>query len=94
MASAPCGGQHQLHLGSRNVFGEDTANPAPIMVDFQHDLGSSIQVMTEIFLQNHHDEFHRREIVIQEQDLVEPWWLGFLRNTLDRGRTVTILAAW
>jgi len=94
MAGSPCGGQHQFHLGGRDVFGEDTAHPAPIMMDFEHDLGRSIQVMTEIFLQNHDDEFHGGEIIVQQQDFIEPWGLGFLRDTFDGGRSVAVFTAW
>lgn len=94
MAGSPCGGQHQFDFRRCNVLAEDATDPTPIVVDFEHDLGRSIQVMAEIFLQDHHDKFHWREIVIQEQDLVEPRRLSFLGLTLDGGGAVEFISTW
>jgi hypothetical protein len=69
---------NQLHLGRGDVLGEDTADATPLVVDFEHDLRRRIEVMPEKFLQNHDYKLHRREIVVQQQDLVEPRRLGLL----------------
>jgi hypothetical protein len=61
------------------------------VVDFEHDLRRRIEVMPEKFLQNHDYKLHRREIVVQQQDLVEPRRLGLLGLALDDDRAVAFV---
>ena len=62
---------HLRHLGLGDLVGEDPALPDSVMVDVQHDLGRSLDILLEKLLQYMNDEFHRRVIVVQYQDAVE-----------------------
>jgi len=59
------------------------------MVDVQHDLGRSLDILLEKLLQYMNDEFHRRVIVVQYQDAVEirPLCLRLDLGDDGRGRT-------
>src|SRR5580698_394746 len=59
-----------LNFGRRNVPRIDPTNSPAIAMNLQHDLRRSLAVFVEMFLYDEHDEFHRREVVIQQDYLV------------------------
>ena len=72
---------HLRHLGLGYLIGEHAALPDSIMMDEEHDLGRGLGILLEELLQNVNDEFHRRIIVVQNQDAIE---VGPLRLRLAR----------
>ena len=79
MAAAPRGGHHQFDLRRGDVLRVDAADAAPFMVNLQHDLRRGLEVVLEVFLQHHHDELHRRVVVVEQHDLVHRRRLGLRR---------------
>lgn len=43
----------------------------------QHDAGGLFQIHVEKALEHHDDEFHRRVIVVEQQDFELAWLFGF-----------------
>ena len=67
------------HLGDfcfRDLEGEDAANADAMAMDMQHDIDRFLAGFAENLFQDMDDEFHRRVVVVQEQDLVEAGLLG------------------
>ena len=62
---------HLRHFGLGDLIGEHAALADPVMMDVQHDLGGGLDILLEELLQHVNDEFHRRVIVVQNQDAVE-----------------------
>jgi hypothetical protein len=60
---------HLFDFGGSHIFWVDTAKTNPLPMDFEHDPCGLFAIHPEKFLQDDHDEIHRRVIVIQEQDL-------------------------
>jgi len=87
MLVLPCKIHHLRDFGLCDFIGEHAALPDPVMMDVEHDLGGRFGVLLEELLQHVNDEFHRRVVVVQNQDTVKVWTLG-LRLDLgdDRGR--------
>jgi hypothetical protein len=62
---------HLGHLGLGDFVGEHPALPDSVMMDVEHDLGRGFDVLLEEFLQHVNDKFHRRVVVVQDQDPIE-----------------------
>src|SRR5260221_137540 len=58
------------HLGRGDVARVDAAHAHALAVDFQHHLGCPLPGHAEKLLQHQYDELHRREVVVQQQNLV------------------------
>src|SRR5512145_78463 len=58
-----------LHLGGSDVAGIDPADADAFPVHLQHHLGGALPAHAEELLQHHHDELHRRVVVVQQHDL-------------------------
>jgi hypothetical protein len=85
--------KNQLDLRRRYVPGIDPADAASLVVDLQHDHRGRLDVMVEVLLKHADDEFHRRVVVVEHDDLVHRRRLGARRLPLHyRGTVVT--AAW
>ena len=61
--------EHLVDLGGGDVFTVDATNAFAVQMDFEHDLGGTFAVFAEKLLQHHHHELHRREVVVEHQDL-------------------------
>ena len=86
---------HNLrHFGFRNFIGVDSALSDSIVVDVQHDSCGRFAILVEEALENVNHEFHRRVIVIEQQNAVKVRPLG-LRLCLgdDRGSGTFIALA-
>src|SRR5688572_2215860 len=59
-----------LDFGGSDVVRINAANAHAFPVDFQHHLGGPLAGHGEELLQHQHDEFHRRVVVVQEQNLI------------------------
>ena len=75
------------YLCLRHFVGEDAADPHPVAVDMQHDLDGLVPGLAEEALKDEHDEFHRRVVVVQEENLVEARFLGLGPRFRDHART-------
>ena len=69
MARLSRGFKNLIDLGSGDVFAVDATNAFAVQMDFEHDLGGTFAVFAEKLLQDHHHELHRREVVVEHQDL-------------------------
>lgn len=67
----------QRHLGFSDLVRVYSTNPDAFVVDVKHDLGGLVLSLSEEPLQHQHDEFHRRVVIIEQQNLVERRLLGF-----------------
>ena len=65
------------------VAGIYPANTTPFVMHLQHDPRCLFMVFIEEFLQDFHDEFHRRVVVIQQQNLIHRRRRGACRCLLD-----------
>src|SRR4051812_38601776 len=78
---------HDLsHFGLGHLVREDPALADAMIVYVQHNARRIILAFSEEAHDNMHDEFHRRVIVIQEQDAVEVRPLGLRPRLRDNGR--------
>lgn len=59
------------HLGFRNLAGEDTTNALAARMHVQHDRGRTLTVQVEERLQYGDHEIHWREVVVEQNHLVE-----------------------
>src|SRR6266849_2407357 len=66
-----CKIHHLRYLRLGDLVGEYSALPDSVMMNVEHDLGGGFDVLLEELLQNVNDEFHRRVIVVQNQDPIE-----------------------
>ena len=62
---------HLRYLGLGDLVGEYSALPDSVVMNVEHDLGRGFNVLLEELLQNVNDKFHRRVIVVQNQDPIE-----------------------
>ena len=62
---------HLRHLGFGDLMAKDPDNGHALLVHHQHDLESLCMGHAKEPLENMHDEFHRRIVVVQQQYLVE-----------------------
>ena len=60
-----------FNLGGRDVARVNATNSPTLGVDFQHDSRRVFSIHPKKPLQNHDNEVHRCEIVVQQQDLVQ-----------------------
>ena len=67
---------HLRHFCFRHFVGEDSADTHTMPVDLQHDLHGLVATFVEESLEDVHDEFHRRVVVVQQKHLIET---GLLR---------------
>ena len=66
-----CKVHHLRHFCFGDLVSEDTALADAVMMHMQHDSRSSLAVLVEEPLQHMHHEFHRRVIVIEDEDAVK-----------------------
>jgi hypothetical protein len=64
-------GHHLSDLGLGNLVGEHATHALTFGMHFEHDPSCSRAVHGEDALEHIYDELHRREIVVQEDDLIE-----------------------
>jgi len=67
---------HLRHFCFRHFVGEYPADTHTVAVDLQHDLHGLVAAFVEESLEDMHDEFHRRVVVVEQKHLVEA---GLLR---------------
>jgi hypothetical protein len=66
---------HLRDFGFGHLERIDAAQSDTFMVNMQHNLRRILAIFVEEPFQDAHDEFHRRVVVVQKQDLVETWLL-------------------
>src|SRR5665213_864866 len=64
------------HLCLGNLICKYAANAHTMAMDMQHDLHRLFASLVEEPLENVNDEFHRRVVVVEDQNLVEAGFLG------------------
>ena len=75
---------HDLrHLALGNLVRINSANADALVVNVQHDARRVFLSFVEEPLKDKNDELHRREIVIEKQDLVEARLLRFRSGLRD-----------
>src|SRR5712691_1755558 len=84
---------HLRHLGFCDFIRIDTAFADPVLVHMKHDPCGVFAVFVEEPLQDLHDEFHRRVIVVQQQHAVEIGPLGLRLDAGDDGGALLVIAA-
>ena len=62
---------HLLDFGQRDIPWKHATDAAALMVDLQHHVGGLLQAHRLELLQNLHHEVHRREIIVQQEHLVQ-----------------------
>lgn len=67
---------HQRHLGFSDLVSVYPTNPDAFVVDVKHDLGGLVLPFAKEPLQYKHDEFHRRVVIVEQQNFVERRFLG------------------
>ena len=68
---------HDLgNLGLGHFVCKHTADRDALLVDLEHDAGRILDAHREELLEDEHDEFHRRVIVVEHQNFVIGWLLG------------------
>lgn len=72
--------EHLGYLRLGNLVCIDPAQPNTLLVDVKHDPGRLLAGAIKETLEDEHDEFHRRVIIIEKQNPVERRLLGFDRN--------------
>ena len=73
---------HLCHLGFGDLVRKNAALSDPVMMNMQHDLRRRFNVLLKEFLKNVNDEFHRRVVVVKNQNAIQ---IGALRLGLDFG---------
>ncbi len=62
---------HDLrHLGFSDLIRIDAANTDAFVVDVKHDAGRILLSFVEEALQHKNNELHRREVVVQQENLI------------------------
>ena len=62
---------HDLrHLGFGDLVRIDAANTDAFMVHVKHDAGRILLSLVEEALQHQNHELHRREVVVQQENLI------------------------
>jgi len=84
---------HLIYLGGGDIARKNSADAAAVEMDLEHDLGRGFPVLAEQFLEHGDDEFHRRVVIIEHDDLVHLGWLHTLRAPLHYDRT-SVIYAW
>ena len=84
---------HDLRdLGLRHLVREDAALADPMIVDMEHDARSVLLVFLEEPHDDVHDEFHRRVIIVHQQDTVETRLFGLRARLGDDRRAAACLS--
>src|SRR5258705_7315239 len=76
MLMAPGQFDHLRHFRLGHFESVNAADTDPVPVDMEHNLNRFLARFREKTLQHMHDEFHRRVIVVEDEDLVKRWLLG------------------
>ena len=84
---------HLCHLGLGDFIGEYAALPDTVMMNVQHDLGRGLDILLKEFFEHVNDEFHRRVVVVQDQDAIEIGSLGLRLDLGDDGGNGTAASA-
>lgn len=69
--------EHLGYLRLGNLVCIDPAQPNTLLVDVKHDPGRLLAGAIKEPLEDEHDEFHRRVIIIEKQNPIERRLLGF-----------------
>ena len=77
------------HLGFRDLAREYPANTLAASMHVQHDLGRAFTIHGEKRLQNRDHEIHRREVIVEQDHLVQRR-THHLRTRLLDGETVSV----
>jgi hypothetical protein len=78
---------HDLgHFGLGHLKCIDPAFAHSVIVNMEHYAGGRFAILLEKALQNVDDEFHRRVVVVEDQNTVEARLLGFGLGARDDGR--------
>ena len=62
-----------VDLGFGNAVRIDAAQSNALVMYFEHYLSGLFAAFGKKLLQNHHNEFHGRVIVVQQQHLIQRW---------------------
>ena len=62
---------HLRHFCFGNFVGEDSADTHTVTMDLEHDLHRLVAPLVEEAFEDVHDEFHRRVIVVEQENFVE-----------------------
>ena len=62
---------HLRHFGLRNLEGKDATDSDPVAMHVQHDLNRFIPRLVEEVLEYMNHKFHRRVIVVEQQNLIQ-----------------------
>jgi len=69
---------HDLRdLGFGHFISENATNADAFLMHMNHNPRSLIRIHLKKRLEDMHDKFHRRVIVVQQQHLIQAWLLGF-----------------
>lgn len=76
----PCKVHYLRYFGFCDFICKNATLSDPVMMNMQHDLRRCFNVLLKEFLKNVNDEFHRRVVVVENQNPIE---IRFLRLWLD-----------
>ena len=88
---------HLRHLGLGDLVAEHAHDGKAFFVNGEHDFDRLSMVHAEKTFQHMHDELHRSVVVVEDQNLVERWTLGFwarLHGDRGVGSIVGALIRW
>ena len=71
------------YLGFSDLARENTANSLATCMHMQHDLGRSLAIQVEKRFQHHDHEIHRREIIVEQDHLIQRRACDFRSRFLD-----------
>ena len=84
---------HLRHFCFRHFVREYPADTHTVAMDLQHDLHGLVASLVEESLEDVHDEFHRRVIVVQQKHFVEAWLLRLRTRFRDNARADAVADA-
>ncbi|CAM2338188.1 hypothetical protein BVIET440_110160 [Burkholderia vietnamiensis] len=90
MPGLPRMGNDLLNLGRRDVPRIDPTYPSPFAMDLQHDLRGRLAILLEILLDDHDDELHWREVVVEQHHLVHRRRLELLLLAFQDGAVLLV----
>ncbi len=80
---------HDLaNLGFGNFVSEYTALTDTVVMNMQHNTRCVVHILLKKPLQDMNDKLHRSVVIIEKQDTIEAWLLGFRLRARDHNRTV------
>ena len=75
----------------RNVVRENAADADTVTVYMQHDLDRRFSILVEYLLKDVHDKFHRRVVIVENENLIETRFFGLGTRFCDgSGGVVTV----